>query len=125
MRSDDVSSPDERTKKGGTSLPKFNNLYPMLFFTAFIRFCGAQKCGGPLTSQDGTIESIKTLHETNAEEVAQQGTPSRAEVAASTPVPRQRGARGRDRDDAPNPAGISSAAERTAHAGQEANVPNV
>ena len=71
MRSDDVSSPNERFK-GGTSLPKFNNLYPMLFFGAFIRFCGSQKCGGPLSSPDGSIESIKSLEGTGAVETAAQ-----------------------------------------------------
>ena len=77
MRSDNASSPDERTK-GGTSLPKFNHLYPMLFFGAFIRFCGAQKCGGPLSSADGSIEGIKSLDDTGAVETAAQSTPTRA-----------------------------------------------
>ena len=26
--------------RGSTSLPKFNHLYPILFFSHFIRFCG-------------------------------------------------------------------------------------
>ena len=47
--------------RGSTSLPKFNHLYPILFFSHFIRFCGANKCGGPLSSPDGRIESIVTL----------------------------------------------------------------
>ena len=49
--------------RGSTSLPKFNHLYPILFFSHFIRFCGANKCGGPLSSPDGRIESIVTLEE--------------------------------------------------------------
>ena len=36
--------------RGSTALPKFNHLYPILFFSQFIRFCGANKCGGPLSS---------------------------------------------------------------------------
>ena len=110
MRSDDVSSPDERTK-GGTSLPKFNHLYPMLFFGAFIRFCGSQKCGGPLSSADGSIEGIKSLDDSGAVETAAQSTPTRAEVAASTPAPR-RGARARE--DPPRPDDVNNAAYRAA-----------
>lgn len=110
MRSDDASSPDERTK-GGTSLPKFNHLYPMLFFGAFIRFCGAQKCGSPLSSDDGTIEGIKSLDETDMVETAAQRTPTRAEVAASTPAPRRSD---RSRQDPPRPDDINSAAYRAA-----------
>ena len=34
--------------RGGTALPKFNHLYPVLFFSQFIRFCGANKCGGAI-----------------------------------------------------------------------------
>ena len=45
--------------RGSTSLPKFNHLYPILFFSHFIRFCGANKCGGPLSSPDGRIESAR------------------------------------------------------------------
>ena len=52
--------------RGSTSLPKFNHLYPILFFSHFIRFCGANKCGGPLSSPDGRIESIVTLEESRA-----------------------------------------------------------
>ena len=82
--------------RGSTSLPKFNHLYPILFFSHFIRFCGANKCGGPLSSPDGRIESIVTLEESRAVEEADMPTPSRASVAAeesSTPQPR--GGRGR------------------------------
>ena len=46
--------------RGSTALPKFNHLYPILFFSQFIRFCGANKCGGPLSSPDGRIEYNKT-----------------------------------------------------------------
>jgi len=109
MRADDESSPDGR--KGGTSLPKFNNLYPMLFFGAFIRFCGSQKCGGPLSSPDGSIESIESLEDSNAMETAAQSTPTRAEVAAETPLPRPRPARGRD--DPPRPDEASSQSTAT------------
>ena len=68
--------------RGSTSLPKFNHLYPILFFSHFIRFCGANKCGGPLSSPDGRIESIVTLEESHAVEEAEMPTPSRASVAA-------------------------------------------
>ena len=51
--------------RGSTSLPKFNHLYPILFFSHFIRFCGANKCGGPLSSPDGRIESIVTLEDSH------------------------------------------------------------
>ena len=63
-------------------LPKFNHLYPILFFSAFIRFCGANKCGAPLSSEDGSIDTIVTLEDSNAEEQAAAPSPSRAEVAA-------------------------------------------
>ena len=56
--------------RGSTSLPKFNHLYPILFFSHFIRFCGANKCGGPLSSPDGRIESIVTLEDSHAVEEA-------------------------------------------------------
>ena len=82
--------------RGSTSLPKFNHLYPILFFSHSIRFCGANKCGGPLSSPDGRIESIVTLEDSHAVEEAEMPTPSRASVAAdggSTPQPR--GGRGR------------------------------
>ena len=68
--------------RGSTSLPKFNHLYPILFFSQFIRFCGANKCGGPLSSRDGRIESIVTLEDSRAVEEAEMPTPSRATVAA-------------------------------------------
>ena len=42
--------------RGSTALPKFNHLYPILFFSQFIRFCGANKCGGPLSSPGGRME---------------------------------------------------------------------
>ena len=77
--------------RGSTSLPKFNHLYPILFFSHFIQFCGANKCGGPLSSPDGRIESIVTLEDSRAVEEADMPTPSRASVAAegsSTPQPR-------------------------------------
>ena len=61
--------------RGSTSLPKFNHLYPILFFSHFIRFCGANKCGGPLSSPDGRIESIVTLEESHAVEEAEMPTP--------------------------------------------------
>ena len=80
----------------GSAVPKFNHLYPILFFSQFIRFCGANKCGGPLSSADGRIESIQTLAESKAVEEAALPTPSRATVAAdggSTPQPRGRGGR--------------------------------
>ena len=111
MHADDEPSLSDGAKKGGTSLPKFNHLYPMLFFGAFIRFCGAQKCGGPLSSADGTIEGIKSLDDTDAVETAAQSTPTRAEIAASTPAPR-RGARARE--DPPHPDDINNAAYRAA-----------
>ena len=53
--------------EGRGSLPKFNHLYPILFFTQFIRFCGANKCGRPLTTNDGSIESITTLEQSGAQ----------------------------------------------------------
>ena len=68
--------------RGSTSLPKFNHLYPILFFSHFIRFCGANKCGGPLSSPDGRTESIVTLEDSHAVEEADVPTPSRAPVAA-------------------------------------------
>ena len=90
---DDDSDPNVSGggSRGSTSLPKFNHLYPILFFSHFIRFCGANKCGGPLSSPDGRIESIVTLEDSHAVEEAEMPTPSRASVAAdggSTPQPR-------------------------------------
>ena len=61
--------------RGSTSLPKFNHLYPILFFSHFIRFCGANKCGGPLSSHDGRIESIVTLEDSHAVEEADMPQP--------------------------------------------------
>ena len=78
---------------GNTTLPKFNHLYPILFFSQFIRFCGANKCGGQLSSPDGQIESIVTLEDSHVVEEAEMPSPSRASVAADgTPQPRSRGA---------------------------------
>ena len=85
---------DMTTNVGGsrTALPKFNHLYPILFFSQFIRFCGANKCGGPLSSPDGRIESIVTLEDSQAQAEAEMPSPSRAAVAADgTPQPRGRG----------------------------------
>ena len=80
------------------SLPKFNHLYPILIFSHFIRFCGANKCGGPLSSPDGRIESIVTLEDSRAVEEAEMPTPSRASVAAEeSATPQPRGGRGADR----------------------------
>ena len=100
--------------RGSTSLPKFNHLYPILFFSNFIRFCGANKCGGPLSSHDGRIESIVTLEDSRAVEEAEMSTPSRASVAAeesSTPQPR--GGRGRS-DRPPRPSDVDDATYRAA-----------
>ena len=83
----------------------------MLFFGAFIRFCGSQKCGGPLSSPDGSIESIESLEDTNAVETAAQSTPTRAEIAASTPAPRRSD---RNLQDPPRPDDVNNAAYRAA-----------
>ena len=79
--------------RGNSTLPKFNHLYPILFFSQFIRFCCANKCGGPLSSPDGRIESIVTLEESHAVEESVMPSPSLASVASEwTPQPRGRGA---------------------------------
>ena len=95
--------------RGSTALPKFNHLYPILFFSQFIRFCGANKCGGPLSSTDGRIESIVTLEDSQAQAGAEVPSPSRAAVAAGgTPQPRGRGRGGRHQSPRPpRPADVS------------------
>ena len=107
LTTDLTSDQNTSGNEGRSSLPKFNHLYPILFFTQFIRFCGANKCGRPLTTNDGRIESITTLEQSGACEIAESGTPTRAQVAAevgtSTP-PSQSRARGRRSRATPNSA---------------------
>ena len=95
---DDMTNTSGSVSRGSTALPKFNHLYPILFFSQFIRFCGANKCGGPLSSPDGRIDSIVTLEESGAELENTLQTPSRATVAAEgTPQPQSGRGRGRGR----------------------------
>ena len=70
------------SSNSGNKLPKFNHLYPILFFANFIQFCGANKCGAPLASKDGTIDGIVTLEDSGAQQIAEADTPTRAQVAA-------------------------------------------
>ena len=70
------------SSNSGNKLPKFNHLYPILFFANFIQFCGANKCGAPLASRDGTIDCIVTLEDSGAQQIAEADTPTRAQVAA-------------------------------------------
>ena len=98
LTTDLTSDQNTSGNEGRGSLPKFNHLYPILFFTQFIRFCGANKCGRPLTTNDGKIESITTLEQSGACKMAEAETPTRAQVAAEvgTSTPRsQSRARGR------------------------------
>ena len=97
MNDNDLTNTSGGDSRGSTTLPKFNHLYPILFFSQFIRFCGANKCGGPLSSPDGRIDSIVTLEESGAEIESTLPSPSRATVAAEgTPQPPS-GSRGRGR----------------------------
>ena len=69
INDNDMTNTGGSVNRGSTALPKFNHLYPILFFSQFIRFCGANKCGGPLSSPDGHIDSIITLEESGADVV--------------------------------------------------------
>ena len=96
MNDDDMTNTSGGVSRCSTALPKFNHLYPILFFSQFIRFCGANKCGGPLSSSDGKIESIITLEESHAEADSEMPSPSRVTVAAEgTPQPPSGSGRGR------------------------------
>ena len=74
MNDNDLTNTSGGDSRGSTTLPKFNHLYPILFFSQFIRFCGANKCGGPLSSPDGRIDSIVTLEASGAELETTQGS---------------------------------------------------
>ena len=118
MNDNDMTNTGGSVNRGSTALPKFNHLYPILFFSQFIRLCGANKCGGPLSSPDGHIDSIITLEESGAERDADMPSPSRATVAAEgTPQPPSGRSRGRNRGShqrMPRPADVSDEDYRAA-----------
>ena len=74
------------------NIPKFDHANPLAFFSLFIAFCQATKCGEPLSAADGRIASIQSLDEQGYEAALAATTPTRADFAARTPRATRAGA---------------------------------